>query len=374
MALSPPSRKSSGTDRLYAQEQQRTVDGSLIRRDFGPASPTSQRVAKTMRRTIAPTIGLWRPTGRGLRFAQRTTAMAPIGPVMKGATIEHQIVGGVHVEWTTAPKAREAEHRERVILMLHGGGYVIGSARQYRPLSTRISQVTATPVVSVDYRMVPVVSSIQQTRADAFAAYRGLLDLGYPPEAIIVLGDSAGGGLASYVTLQSLASGLGRPAATLLLSPWVDMTDGGPSRHSNRRTEVFIGGDVLDRISRALVPDPAERAFWHNSPLFAPVDLLREMPPTLIQVSDVEVLSDDGYDFAAKLRDVGVKTELQTFAGQGHVVAMWNGVPEARRALRELSGWLRETLPSDRRPDAPSEAEIEAAAESGTPPPATGMV
>lgn len=358
----------------YAREQARRVDGTLIERDFGPASPASQRVARTARRTLAPTVGLWRPTQRGLLIAQRATALAPIGPVLRGTTIERKLLGGVPVEWTVAPRGREAAPEQRVVLMLHGGGYVIGSARQYRPLAARVSEVTASPVASVDYRMVPRVSSIQQTRADAFDAYRGLRELGYPPESIIVCGDSAGGGLASYVTLRSIEAGLGRPAATMLLSPWVDMTEGGPSRLANRRTELFIGGDVLDRISRALVPDPRERAFWHNSPVFAPGDLLSGMPPTLIQLSDVEVLTDDGVQFAARLRDAGVPVELQTFAGQGHVVAMWDGVPEARRALQELSGWLRGVLPGDRRPDAPTAAELDAAAEAGNPAPATGMV
>lgn len=343
----------------------------MLRR-FGPASPQSLRHRRFMRATIYPTVAAFRPTSRGVVFGRRMLG-AP-APALRGTKIERSTVGGVRVEWTRAPRARDVDPHQRVVLYFHGGGFVIGSPATHRNLASRLSQVLSTPVVSVDYRMVPE-GSIQTCQADCLAAYRGLLDEGYPPEAILVAGDSAGGNLAAYVGLATQEQGLPAPAGLILLSPWVDLCDGGPSRQSNAKTEFFIGGSVLDRIARALVPDLAERADWHNSPLYASPEQLAALPPTLIQVGDAEILLDDGVDLAHRIGAAGGRVELQTYEGQGHVVPMWMANPEARRALKELAGWVREVFPDERDPEAPSDEVIRDAVEqpSGLPGPAGSL-
>lgn len=348
----------------YALEISRETRGGLVRRDFGPASPQSARTARFMRLTIFPTVAAFRPTTRGVKLAQRTLN-APTFPI-RGTKIERRELGGVPVEWTRAPRAKDVDVNVRVVLYIHGGGFVIGSPATHRNLASRISQVLSTPVASVDYRMVPV-GSIQTCQIDALDAYRGLLDDGVPPEAIIVAGDSAGGNLAAHVVLAAAQEGLPRPAALVMLSPWADLGPGGESRRTNLRTESFIGGQVLDRIARSLVPDESERAGWRNSPINASPEQLAALPPTLIQVGGAEVLLDDGVTFAERIGDAGGRVELQWFAGQGHVVALWNANPEARRALKELAAWVREVFPDERDPVAPDDATLDEAVESGRP-------
>jgi epsilon-lactone hydrolase len=283
---------------------------------------------------------------------------------LRGTRLERAELGGVAVEWTIAPRANAVPERSRVVLYLHGGGYVVGSPKTHRTLTSRLSQVLATPVASVDYRMAPEVG-IRDSFADAVAAYRGLLDAGYPPEGIVVAGDSAGGGLAAGVGLAAVAEGLPNPAALVLLSPWLDLTNEAASHHANVATESFIGGEVLHRISRALLPDAQTRRDWRVSPFHAPDDLLAQLPPTLVQVGGAEVLLDDGVGFAQRIAGAGGAVELETFEGQGHVVALWAGVPEARRALRELSDWVKAVLPERLEPAAPSEETIAEATDGG---------
>ncbi|MFT4034751.1 MAG: alpha/beta hydrolase [Patulibacter sp.] len=349
----------------YAEEIERIVAGSAIYRTFGPASPSSARMARSLRRTVYPAIAAWRPTRRGIRIGRRAFEGAARAQLLRGIQIEHTQLGGVPVEWVVAPRAASAlAQRTRVVLYLHGGGYVVGSPRTHRGLTARISQVSATPVASVDYRMAPEVS-LRDSFADAVAAYRGLLDDGYPPQGIVVSGDSAGGGLAAGVALAAVEAGLPRPAGLVLLSPWLDLANGGASHRSNLPTESFIGGQVLDRISRALVPDEAARHDWHISPYHAPDELLRALPPTLVQVGGAELLLDDGVGFAQRIAAAGGTVQLERYEGQGHVVAMWVGAPEARRALRELGDWMRAVLPSELEPAAASDQTIRAAADSG---------
>lgn len=331
-----------------------------MERSFGPASGLSQRLGLAMKLTLRPFVANWRPTPRGIRLARLIFEPGTALPALRGTQIDKRLVGGAPGEWTVAPRAREVDHNERVILYLHGGGFVIGSARTHRNLVSRISHVTATPVFSVDYRMAPQ-ATLTASRSDAVAAYRGLIEAGHPADSIVLAGDSAGGGLALYVALHAIEQGFGVPAALVLLSPWVDLTSTSESIHTNAGSDFFIGSQVLGRIAHALVPDPAQRAHWHNSPLHAPDALLAQLPPTLVQVGGAEVLRDEGIELGRRIGAAGGAAEVQTYDGQGHVVAVWSGTPEARRATKEIARWLREALPPLRRPSAPSEADLDAA-------------
>lgn len=350
----------------YARERLRTEKDGLVERTFGPASPASKRMAKVMRITMHPIVSAWRPTTRGIKLARKGFDPGATWPPLRGTRFTRRIIGGVPVEWSVAPRATEADEHERVILYLHGGGFVLGSTRTHRNIVSRLSHVTATPVASVDYRMAPE-ASIQASRSDAVAVYRGLLESGYPPEAIVVMGDSAGGGLAAHVCLAAIDRGLPVPAALVMLSPWADLTTGGPSRTANAGTEFFIGGTALDRIARVLVPSEAERELWVNSPVNAPPEMLAALPPTLVQVGELEVLLDDGVTMARRIGEAGGRAELQIYDGQGHVVALWSGNPDARRALKEIALWLREALPADREPSVPSDGAVAEAADAGSP-------
>lgn len=348
----------------YAEEVDRTVDGPGTFRTFGPASPRSSRASRNMRRTIYLIVASWRPTSRGIRIGRTAMERALYTRPMRGTRLERASLGGVGIEWTVAKRAQGVPERTRVVLYLHGGGYVVGSPKTHRNLTSRISHVLSTPVASVDYRMAPEVG-IRETFGDAVAAYRGLLDEGYPPEGIIIAGDSAGGGLAAGVGLAAADQGLPTPAGLALLSPWLDLANAGESHTANSRTEAFIGGQVLDRISRALLPDEASRRDWRVSPFHAPDELLGELPPILVQVGGAEVLLDDGLEFARRVAAAGGTVELERFEGQGHVVAMWTGLPEARRALKELASWAQDVLPDHLDPPTPSAETIAEAAEAG---------
>ncbi|MBO9532256.1 MAG: alpha/beta hydrolase [Solirubrobacteraceae bacterium] len=348
----------------YAEEIDRIVDGPGTFRTFGPASPRSSRASRNMRRSIYLIVATWRPTSRGIRIGRTAMERALYTRPMRGTRLERSTLGGVDVEWTVSKRAQGVPERTRVVLYLHGGGYVVGSPKTHRNLTSRISHVLSTPVASVDYRMAPEVG-IRESFADAVAAYRGLLDEGYPPEGIIIAGDSAGGGLAAGVGLAVVDQGLPAPAGLVLLSPWLDLANAGGSHTANVLTEALIGGEVLNRISRALLPDEAARRDWHVSPFHAPSELLAQLPPTLVQVGGAEVLLDDGLEFARRIAMAGGTVELDRFEGQGHVVAMWTGLPEARRALKELAAWAKDVLPDHLEPVTPSAETIEEAVEHG---------
>jgi len=341
----------------------------LAARAFVPASRQTVALEHALRRTWVPLARSWRMTPRGVRMLQRVTEPGRRVPVLRGSVIEHTRVAGVPAEWVRGPRALgAAAHRDdrAVVLYLHGGGYVFGSPRTHRNLVSRISHVTGLPALSLDYRLPPV-ATLPAPIEDALGAYRHLLDEGHAPQRIVVAGDSAGGHLALALVLHAVEADLPAPAALVLLSPWTDLTMSGASMAANAARDPFIQPIALHRAARVALAgaDPAD---WRSSPLFAPADLYRRLPPTLLQVGSTEVLHDDAVRTARRLADAGVRTELQVYERQPHVVPLWNGTPEARTALREIGRFVAETLAPGDAPAAPDErvAATAAARETAT--------
>jgi len=337
---------------------------NLTARTFGPASRQTIALERTLRRTWIPLVRGWRMTPRGVRMLQRVTEPPRRGvPVLKGSVVEHTTVAGLPAEWVRGPRAlATAAHRaeQAVVLYLHGGGYVFGSPRTHRNLVSRVSHVSGLPVLSLDYRLPPA-AILPAPIEDALAAYRHLLDEGHTPERIVVAGDSAGGHLALALALHAHEAGLPRPAGLVLLSPWTDFTMSGGSIQANAGRDPFIQPIALHRAARVALGG-AEPDHWRSSPLFAPEALVRELPPTLLQVGSTEVLYDDAVRTAQRIAGAGIRAELQVYERQPHVVPLWTGTPAARTALREIGRFVGEALGAAPQPAASGEPAAATAA------------
>ncbi len=124
---------------------------------------------------------------------------------------------GVKAEWITAKNAAP----DRVIMYLHGGGYVMGSIDTHRELVARLSKAAQARGLAIDYRLAPE-NPFPAAVDDSITVYRWLLAQGYKPERIVIAGDSAGGGLAVSTLLALRDLGASLPAAAVCISPWVD--------------------------------------------------------------------------------------------------------------------------------------------------------
>src|SRR5512143_2095927 len=131
---------------------------------------------------------------------------------------------GVPAEWIVPPNAAA----DRVILYLHGGGYVMGSINTHRAMIARIARASQARALALDYRLAPE-HPFPAAVDDATAAYRWLLAQNIKPSNIVVAGDSAGGGLTLATLLAIRDAKLPLPAAGVCISPWVDMEGTGES-------------------------------------------------------------------------------------------------------------------------------------------------
>ena len=138
--------------------------------------------------------------------------------VASDVTLEPVDVDGTPGEWISTPDASA----DRVVLYLHGGGYVIGSIDSHREMISRIARSTAARALAIDYRLAPE-HPFPAAVEDATKSYRWLLKQGFSPENIVISGDSAGGGLTVATLLALRDAGDPLPAAAACISPWTDL-------------------------------------------------------------------------------------------------------------------------------------------------------
>jgi epsilon-lactone hydrolase len=242
--------------------------------------------------------------------------------------------GGVMVDLITTPDSEEHRH----ILFLHGGAFIVGSPSLYRHVTWRIAAAACARVVAVDYRLAPE-HPFPAALDDAFAAYTWLLDDGADPARIVVMGDSAGGGLVFSLMLKLRDERRRLPGAAVALSPWTDLALTGASLQLNGTSDPMIRTENPPLFVNNYLAGADPRTPY-ASPLYGdPVGL----PPTLIQVGSDEVLRDDAVRMAERMRTAGCKVELEIWPRMPHV---WHAfvpfVPEARRAISRIGAFVRE--------------------------------
>lgn len=262
---------------------------------------------------------------------QTSARMTPAVPATVSCTPVD--VGGVACEWITG----EYTDEDRVLMYLHGGGYVFGGPDSHRDVAYRLGAASGMRVLLVDYRLAPE-SQFPAALEDATSCYRWLLEEGFAPEKIAIGGDSAGGGLAvaTMVNLKNL--GLPLPGAAILLSPWTDLSGSGDSVIKNAQSDPMLSPAALNTFATFYLGDRDRRAPL-ASPLFAD---LSGLPPVLIQVGSTEILLSDAQRLADKIRAAGGKALIDVWPKMPHVFQVLAArIPEGKRAIVQLGDFLK---------------------------------
>ncbi|WP_337188346.1 alpha/beta hydrolase [Phenylobacterium sp.] len=270
-------------------------------------------------------------------YAERRAAMDALGekgalPV--GCYHEPVTLGGVRGERVVPQGAAPG----RTMLYLHGGAYTMGSPRSHRPLVARLAEAARTVAVAIDYRLGPE-HRFPAAVDDAVAAYRALLDGGAEPQRVVVVGDSAGGGLAMALALALKRDGLPQPAGWFVISPWADLTQSGASYASKTASDPTISKPRLDENARAYLGglDPRDPL---ASPVFGDFE---GVSPVLIQVGSEEALLSDSITLADVLAHARVAVRLEVWPEMIHVFHAWGPVLQAaRRAVADAGAWMDE--------------------------------
>ena len=219
-------------------------------------------------------------------------------------------VNGIPAEWIIAPESQE----NQVILYLHGGGYLFGSARTHRVMLAHMARAAKARVLALDYRLAPEIPFPAPVE-DSVSAYRWLLAEGISAKKMVIGGDSAGGGLAVAALVALRAVGEPMPAAGVCISAWTDMESTGQSHTTNAESDPSVSKERLLKIAKVYLDGKEPTA-----PLASPIHAdLTGLPPLLLQVGSIEVLLDDSTLLKSRAKAAGVSVEMEVWDDMPHV-------------------------------------------------------
>jgi monoterpene epsilon-lactone hydrolase len=286
------------------------------------------------------TIRFWRSLlGAGSRCLRPDSSVS-VEPIIDPCIEDPDVKRAVRGEWLRPP---DDSTRQGAILYLHGGGYAICSPRTHRVITARLAAETGLPVLAPDYRLAPE-HPFPAAFEDSLDAYRLLIARGFPPERIIIAGDSSGGHLATALTAEACRTGLPAPGGVVLFSPWVDLTGELAMASTMRRRDPYIDPAVATRFGRLYVG----AGDWTDPRLSLLTCPSEELPPFLIQVGAIEVLRAEAEALADVLEQAGSPFDLQIWPGQMHVFQIFNRMlPEADEAMREAGRFIRRVVGDD---------------------------
>ena len=228
----------------------------------------------------------------------------------------------------------------RVVLQLHGGGYIGPMRNVYRDFAVQYSKRSmGGDVLTIDYRVAPE-HPFPAALEDAAEAYRWLIEeKGYAPDKIVVAGDSAGGGLALALFLYLRDHKEAVPAGLITMSPWTDLTCSGESHQTNFYNDPQFGHTTDSMLYNNPYVGGADPEDPYLSPLFGD---FRGVPPILMQVGGSEVLLSDTLSVAGKIRKAKGKLRVSVYDGMFHVFQMaWRLIPESQEAWDEVGIFLQ---------------------------------
>lgn len=238
----------------------------------------------------------------------------------------------------TEHSVRAGAADEAVILYFHGGGFITGSPRAYRPFATHLARAAEARVIMQRFRQAPE-HCYPAAHDDAFNAYRGLLDDGVAPGRIVVGGDSAGGGLAIALLVRLRDAGIALPTGAILLSPWADIACDGASYVANAAIDPIATRDMAIGMGETYLNGAADPRHPHISAIY---DRLAGLPPVLIQTGEREIFVDDSTRLASLIEAAGGSVALEIWPGMIHQWQLHVGVlDESAAAIAKLADFVR---------------------------------
>lgn len=245
-------------------------------------------------------------------------------------------IKGVHAALINTVNSNE---NKRVIVYLHGGCYVYGNVKNYCTIPVQLSSVTGIKVLSVNYGLAPE-NPFPRGLEDVINIYEYLLEEGYNPNNISIVGDSAGGGLALATVLKLRDLKLDLPAALGLFSPWVDLTLKGDTIETLKEYDPILSKKQLEGAAKVYA-DKEELSNPLISPIFADY---KDFPPMMILTGGREILLSDSMNLARKAALSKTNINLIVWDNLYHVFAADSNLPESKEAIEMLGAFLSEKM------------------------------
>ena len=274
---------------------------------------------------------------------QRAASDLQLMPALRekmAVKVEPTMIGGVKAFIVTPNKLAEA-NRNRVLINVHGGGYVLGPGESGLAEAIMMAGRARVKVIAVDYRMppdFPYPAAID----DAMTVYKETLKT-TDSKRIGIFGTSTGGGMALIMVLRAKAEGQPLPGAIAPGTPWSDMTKTGDTYFANEMVD-----DVLVSNNGWLGDAATLYANGHDlkDPMLSPVyGDLQGFPPTILTTGTRDLFLSNTVRVHRKLREAGVVADLIVFEGLSHAQYLFDpDAPESKEHFAEVSAFFDKYL------------------------------
>ncbi len=261
-------------------------------------------------------------TGKGRKIAARLSAR-----LKRLCTVTVQQHAGRKV-WTLVPKEGATQ---KTILYLHGGAYVANLLSFHWDLVAELVARTGATVVVPDYPLAPdadcpaVYDFLEALYADVQAAH--------PTKELVLMGDSAGGGLALGLAQQLRAGGGQQPEHIILLCPWLDVAMDHADLPALDALDPMLDIQGLIQAGRAyagLLPT--------NDPRVSPIHGdLQGLAPIAVFTATRDMLLVDARRLKERLEQIGTGFHYYEYPGLFHVWMAVTQLPEAQEALDQVA-------------------------------------
>ncbi len=289
----------------------------------------------------APSMDTLTPDETRLAFSEIYKSMPPGPEDVASETLEVPVDGGS----IDCRILRPSGTAKSVIIYYHGGGWVMGNIDDYDLVGRHIAKRCDAIVVMVNYRKAPE-HKFPVPVNDCYAALHWAHDnmdmIAGGKLPVIVAGDSAGGNLTLAAVNALKSAGERLPDAVIAFSPATDLSWGSASLSRKAEVDPVLDPNLLPFVSMAYVQDGTDMSDPRISPLEGN---LFELPPTLIQCGEAEILLDDSRRYATQAQDCGSPVTLSLWPDMPHVfVGFAPLLSAANAALKEAREFLDETL------------------------------
>jgi epsilon-lactone hydrolase len=254
--------------------------------------------------------------------------------------VEPTVISGVSA-FIVSPSELPDANRNRLLIHVHGGGYVFGPGQAGLPEALLMAGHGRFKVISIDYRMppdFPYPAAID----DAMAVYKEILKT-TDARKIGIFGTSTGGGMTMAMVLRAKAEGLPLPGAIAPGTPWSDMTKTGDTYFTNDTVD-----DVLVSNDGWLGDAAVLYANGHDlkDPMLSPVyGDLRGFPPTTLTTGTRDLFLSNTVRVHRRLREAGVIADLLVFEGLSHAQYLFDvNAPESKEHFAETAAFLDKYL------------------------------
>ncbi|WP_416190912.1 alpha/beta hydrolase [Neisseria sp. CCUG12390] len=226
-----------------------------------------------------------------------------------------------------------------VVYFIHGGGYLIGNARQNNAALFELANLNNVAVVSVEYRL----ATQAPFPADIDDAYHGLAyvlnnagKFNIDRDKAIIMGESAGGGLAARLALKVRDKGEFKLKGQVLIYPMLDYRTGSKkSLYKSPNTGEFVWTAEFNRIGWQTLKG-AQKISEKQMPYYsaATAKNLAGLPRTYMMAGDMDLFVNEDLDYANRLIQAGVKTDLQVISGVYHAFELFNPTSPQTKAYK----------------------------------------